>query len=243
MAVLVTRPQPDNESTAAALRARGVEVLLAPALRFEPVPLPLGLKADYGAVIVTSANALRAIAPQLEDHPLSKLRLFAVGEQTAAAARLAGFDDVIAADGDARALRELVAARIPASPPEAAKALLYLAGADISRDLAGELGARGLNVVTLTTYRMVPIPDLPHEACDAFAANQVDAVLHYSIRSAKAFLEAARAAGVEISALAVPQCCISGSVAQILREAGAARVMVAASPNENALLDALTRSI
>ncbi len=217
MAVLVTRPQPDNESTAAALRARGVEVLLAPALRFEPVPLPLGLKADYGAVIVTSANALRAIASQLEDHPLTRLRLFAVGEQTAA--------------------------RIPASPPEAAKALLYLAGADISRDLAGELGARGLNVVTLTTYRMVPIPDLPREACDAFAANQVDAVLHYSIRSAKAFLEAARAAGVEISALAVPQCCISGSVAQILREAGAARVMVAASPNENALLDALTRSI
>jgi uroporphyrinogen-III synthase len=44
MAVLVTRPQPDNETTAAALRARGVEVLLAPALRFEPVPLPEGLR-------------------------------------------------------------------------------------------------------------------------------------------------------------------------------------------------------
>jgi uroporphyrinogen-III synthase len=243
MAVLVTRPQPDNEGTAAALRARGVEVLLAPALRFEPVPLPTGLEADYGAVIVTSANALRAVAPQLKDHPLTKLPLFAVGQQTAAAARLAGFDQVVSADGDGEALRELVAASIPASPPDTAKALLYLAGADISRDLAGELAARGLNVVTLTAYRMVPIADLPRDACHAFAANRVDAVLHYSTRSAKAFLEAARAAGVEISALAVPQCCMSGSVAQILREAGAARVMVAAAPNENALLEALIRSI
>ena len=37
MAVLVTRPHPDDETTAASLRARGFEVLLAPMLRFEPV--------------------------------------------------------------------------------------------------------------------------------------------------------------------------------------------------------------
>ena len=37
MAILVTRPQPDNDSTAAALRARGFEVLPAPMLQFEAV--------------------------------------------------------------------------------------------------------------------------------------------------------------------------------------------------------------
>jgi len=243
MAVLVTRPQPDNETTAAVLRARGVEVLLAPALRFEPLPLPEGLEADHDAVIVTSANALRAIAPLLTDHRLLKLPLFAVGEQTALAARRAGFDEVISADGDASALRELAAASMPASAAGAARTLLYLAGADISRDLAGELGARGIDVVTRITYRMVPVASLPRETCDAFAANRVDAILHYSTRSASAFLKAARAAGVEISALSIPQCCISSSVAQVLREAGAARVTVADSPNENALLQALTRSI
>ena len=36
MAVLVTRPRPDDEATATALRARGFEVLQAPMLRFEP---------------------------------------------------------------------------------------------------------------------------------------------------------------------------------------------------------------
>ena len=74
-----------------------------------------------------------------------------------------------------------------------ASTLLYLAGADLARDLAGELGERGFNVVTHTTYRMIPVSSLPREVCDAFAANRIEAVLHYSRRSARAFLEAARA--------------------------------------------------
>jgi uroporphyrinogen-III synthase len=241
--VLVTRPEPDNMTTAAALRARGHEVLLAPALRFEPLPLAAGNAADYGAVIVTSANALRAVGPQLTDHPLLKLPLFAVGEQTAAAARRLGFDDVISADGDAQTLRRCVLRSVSAAPAQDASPLLYLAGADIARDLAGELGACGIEVVTRTTYRMVPITGLPRDVCDAFTASRIEAVLHYSARSARAFLEAARAAGVEIAALAIPQCCISAAVALVLREAGAARVAVAASPNEEALLGALSQSI
>ena len=95
MAVLVTRPQPDDEATAAGLRARGFEVLLAPMLRFEPVAFRDDGEARYGAVIVTSANALRGIEPHLKDSRLLKLPLFAVGEHTAAAARAAGFDNVI----------------------------------------------------------------------------------------------------------------------------------------------------
>jgi uroporphyrinogen-III synthase len=68
-------------------------------------------------------------------------------------------------------------------------------------------------------------------------------VLHYSRRSARAFLEAARAGGVEISALAIPQCCISPAVASIVRDAGATQVMVAASPDENALFEVLDRAL
>jgi uroporphyrinogen-III synthase len=68
-------------------------------------------------------------------------------------------------------------------------------------------------------------------------------VLHYSRRSARAFLDAARAAGVEISALAVLQGCISDNVASLLREAGAAQLLTARSPDENALLEALERAL
>ena len=90
---------------------------------------------------------------------------------------------------------------------------------------------------------MVPVASLPRDVCDAFAASTIKAVLHYSRRSARAFLDAARAGGVEISALSIPQCCISDSVAAVVREAGATQVMVAATPDENALFEALERAL
>ena len=243
MAVLVTRPHPDDEATASALRAKGFEVMLAPMLRFEPVAFHDDEDARYGAVIVTSANALRGIAPHLQGSRLLKLPLFAVGEHTASAAHRAGFDNVIPASGDAASLRDLVLASVKAKELKKASPLLYLAGADLARDLAGELGERGFTVVTHTTYRMIPVSSLPREACDAFAASGIEAVLHYSRRSARAFLDAARAGGVEISALAIPQCCISAAVASVVRDAGAAQVMAAASSNENALFEVLDRAL
>jgi len=239
MAVLVTRPSPDSETTAAALRAKGHEVVLAPMLRFEPVACS-GLDADYGAVIVTSANALRAVEGQLEG--LLKRPLFAVGETTATAARKIGFAKVTAAKSDAAALRELVLASVKKRQFRKSDALLYLAGADLSHALAAEFGADGLNVTTVTTYRMAALSHLPREVCEAFAANTIQAVLHYSQRSARAFLDASRAEGVEISALAVPHCCLSQNIAAILHEAGA-QVFSAASADEKALFAALERAL
>ena len=243
MAVLVTRPHPDDEATAGALRARGFEVLQAPMLRFEPVPFHDDADERYGAIIVTSANALRAIAPYLAGGRLLKLPLFAVGEHTASAARDAGFGEVMTAKGDAAALRNLVLASVKTKQLKKAATLLYLAGADLARDLAAELGEKGFTVVTHTTYRMIPASSLPREICDAFVANRIEAVLHYSRRSARAFLDAARSGGVEISALALPQCCISSGVASILRDAGATQVTAAAQADENALFEALSRAL
>jgi uroporphyrinogen-III synthase len=243
MAILVTRPQPDNAATVAALRAKGFEVLPAPMLRFEPVAFQDDSDAGYGAVIVTSANALRAVADQPALSRLKELPLFAVGERTAEAARETGFRNVVSADGDGSALRDLMVASVRAKTVKKTTTLLYLAGADLARDLAGELGERGFNVVTQTTYRMAPIVNLPRDVCDAFAENRVEAVLHYSRRSARAFLDAARAGGVEISALAIPQCCLSEAIASIVRDAGATQVMVARRPDEKALFEALDRAL
>ena len=241
MAVLVTRPYPDNEATAHALRARGFEVALAPMLRFEPMALSDDLNADYGAVIVTSANALRAIEAKLAQSALLELPLFAVGDRTASVARSLGFAEVISAEGDASALRDCVLAGAKRLKKE--RPLLHLAGADLSGDLASDFAAHGLDVATIVTYRMTMVSRLPHQALDAFAANQIEAVLHYSQRSAHAFLEAARSDGVEISALSVLQCCLSANVALPLRDAGATQVQVAASPDENALFAALERAL
>jgi uroporphyrinogen-III synthase len=242
MAVLVTRPHPDDEVTAGNLQARGFDVLRAPMLRFESLPFRDDDEAQYDAVIVTSANALRAVESQLRGHRLIKLPLFAVGEHTAAAARNAGFGQVTAATGSAHALLDLVLKSVKAKQIKKSATLLYLAGADLAHDLAGQLGEHGFTVAMHTTYRMLPASSLPPEVCDAFMAGRIEAVLHYSRRSARAFLDAARAAGVEISALALPQCCISPNVAAILHDAGATQVTAAASPDENALFEALARA-
>jgi uroporphyrinogen-III synthase len=240
MAILVTRPFPDGEATAAKLRARGYDVLLAPILKFEPVAFGDDGETDYDAVIVTSANAIRAAAPQLQQRGWLKLPAFAVGEKTASCAHDAGFAKVTVASGDAVSLVDLIR-RSKALRKHAS--LLYLAGTELSVDLAGKLGEHGFNVVTQTTYRMATVLGLPRDVCDAFAADRIEAILHYSRRSARAFLDASRAEGVEISALAILQCCLSESIAAALREAGAAHAAVAASPDEKALFDALERAL
>jgi uroporphyrinogen-III synthase len=244
MAILVTRPVPDNAATLAALKARGYDGLSAPMLRFEAVPLQDDPDASYGAVIVTSANALRAIEGQPATERLLDLPLFAVGDKTAEAARGTGFTKVFSADGDAAALRDLIASKKgTAKRLKAGDPLLYLAGADLARDLAGELGARGFTVITQTTYRMAPIETLASDVAAALSAGEIAAVLHYSRRSARAFIEATRGAGVEITALGLPQCCLSDAVAAIVRDAGASQVLAAPTPDEQALLDLLDRNI
>lgn len=243
MAILVTRPAPDNEKTAEALRSRGHSVLLSPMLRFEPVAFEDDGEIAFDAVILSSANAVRAI----ENHPvrprLILLPVFAVGGHTAQVARDAGFTTITIAEGDAVSLRECIVTSAAAGKLKKKSALCYIAGADLTRDLAGELGARGFMVVTRTAYRMIPVAGFSDTVSGAFRAGGVEAVLHYSRRSARAYVEAARADAVEISALALPQCCISEAVAGVLREAGAMQVAAARTPDEKALLDVADRMV
>lgn len=235
MAILITRPAPDNHATADALRARGFEPRLAPMLVFQPLPFNEPGEAPYSGVILTSANAIRAVAA----HPmLARLRglpAFVVGDRTAQAARDAGFSDVRSAEGDANALRELIVASVK----KKSAPLLYLSAAEVSRDLEDELGERSIKVVSLPVYRMADLIAFDEPVRNAFAQQTIDAVLHYSRRSALGFVEAARRAGFEISALALPQVCLSDPIASALRDAGATRLIVARTPNEPDLLAAL----
>lgn len=248
MAVLITRPAPDHITTASTLRGKGFDVLLAPMLRFEPIAFEPDADTHFDAVLVTSVNALRALAETSARQRWLTTPLYAVGERTAQAARDLGFASVMAANGDGASLRDLVVAQMRAksvkkSALKKSARLLYLAAADRAVNLDDELSPFGFEVVTVTTYRMIATPDLPADVCDAFTAGRIDAVLHYSGRSAHSFVAAARAAGLEIMALAVPHCCISGNVAAVLREAGATQVAVAAAPDEDALFDALDRAL
>src|SRR5262249_40353142 len=98
--VAITRALPDAERTAERLRQRGAEPIIAPLLEVAPRTFDTNLS-GVQALLVTSANGVRAAANALQERTLP---LLTVGDATARAAREAGFTDVRSASGDARAL-------------------------------------------------------------------------------------------------------------------------------------------
>ena len=239
MRLLVTRPEPDGARTAAALRAQGHDVMLAPVLRVEPDPAADLGPGPWGAVLITSANAVRAVTAHPRKAELLALPVFAVGRRSAEAARAAGLADVVSADGNADDLARLILARLilvraPAAPPN--HPLLYLAGEDRAADLAGALATHGIVVHTVVVYRAVAETALPAAVRDALAAGTVDGVLHYSRRSANALAALAMDADIGLKSLATRHYCLSAQVAEPLRQGGVATVAVARRPDEAALL-------
>jgi uroporphyrinogen-III synthase len=228
--ILLTRPEPDAQRTAAALRAQGHDVITAPLLRIEPIADAQIGAGPWAAVLITSANAAHAVTTHARVAPLRALPVFAVGRRSAEAMAAAGFADVTSADGNVSDLAQLVAARL-----QPVARLLYLAGEDRSGDLAGDLRARGFAVETAVIYRAVAATSLPTAAAQALTGG-IDGVLHFSRRSAEVFIDAARAAGVLESALQAAHFCLSAPIAEPLAQAGAADIRVAERPNEALLL-------
>ena len=76
---------------------------------------------------------------------------------------------------------------------------------------------------------------LAADAGEALRMGRIDAILHYSRRSAAIFRDLAEAAGFAEPARLVPQFCISADAAAPLR-GWASRVAVALEPNEAAML-------
>src|SRR5258708_16972302 len=153
MKAIVTRPRDDAAALVGALADRGVAALLAPMLTILRVPQatrPLAERlAGAQAVLFTSANGVRAFATA---SPRRELPVLAVGDASAAAARIAGFRSVASAGGDIEDLVELVAAHLS---PQGGTAL-HAAGTTIARDLPGGLRAPGLTVHPPTLLRALP---------------------------------------------------------------------------------------
>jgi uroporphyrinogen-III synthase len=225
--LLVTRPPPDGEHTANALRTGGHDVLAAPMLRVQTLPFEVPER-PYAGVVMTSANAARAIAGDPKCAGLARLPAFAVGAHTAEAARVAGFAHVHCAQGDRMALAALLHERLGAT----AQPLLYLA----AEERAGELAPPGVALVTAVVYRMVKAARFSEAATSALRERQVDGVLHFSRRSAHAYVDCAGHAGLLDRALAPVQFCLSRQVAEPLAAAGAGGIRIASHPNEAAML-------
>jgi uroporphyrinogen-III synthase len=224
--VWITRAQPGADATAARVRDLGLEPLVEPLLEVRTLPAePVDLD-GVGAIAFTSANAVRAFVPR---SAACATPVFVVGAATAAAARAAGFEDVRSADGDVRALGELIASRWSASDGE----ILHPSAAEPAGDLVGALMAAGLSARRLTMYETVersPSPSL----FDVLPG--IRFVLAHSPRGARALAEVLeRSPAPQLTAL-----CLSPAVAAPLAAVGLALVESAQAPQEEALLELLS---
>lgn len=231
MRLIVTRPEADAWRTARALIRLGHEAILSPMLDIVNDAKAVIPERDYQAILLTSSNAVRALAGRTARPFAAETPLLAVGDQTALEAKRAGFSGARSAGG---ALDDLVAlAERDLSPADGA--LLYATGKDRSGDLAARLETLGFEVESVTFYRAEAREELAGVAKDALTTDAVDGVLFYSRRSAAAFAAALKVAGLAPLAERIACFCLSAAVAEALSGVAAGKVLVAERADQLAL--------
>lgn len=228
--LLVTRPRPDAERTAAHLTALGIEPIIAPMLHAIAQDGDLPAPDAYGAVALTSANAVRFLLTRASDEALLGKQVFAVGNTTAETAREAGFRDVVAAGGTLLDLAGLIAAR------HSGGAVFHPAARDLSGDLEGLLRPKGIPVLTATIYAMEQARTFPDGVRAALIAGGIAGALFFSRRTAEAFANLAD--GPDFAGIK-PQLhclCLSENCAQPLIQSRFLRVALADHPSHEAMM-------
>jgi uroporphyrinogen-III synthase len=232
MRVLVTRADDRAEATAGRLRTRGHSVLTIPMTRIVATgaPLPPG---RFAGIIATSPRAI-SLANSAIARGLKEMTLYAVGQGTAKEAQRQGFADVVIANGTAMSLAALIAGRHHGDMP-----FLYLAGYDRKPQLQARLAESGLAVRVVVIYRAEEVAALTQEQIRSLSEPPIEAVLHYSRRSAEIFCRLTRVFRLETLVRSVRHCCISADTAIPLQAIGGLDIRIAAVPEEAFLLEQL----
>jgi uroporphyrinogen-III synthase len=213
--LLVLRPQPGNDETAARAWARGLAVVRAPLFAIvaaDRAPFPDG---RFDALLVTSANGARFGADILAR--FTDLPLYAVGAATAAAARAAGHGTVVVGAGEAAGTASVMAAA-------GHRDVLHICGGDVRR-----FDPYDMRIVRYIVYRAV-------ETDAAAVSGALD-----SLGEAVALVHSPRA-GARLAALVplpdrarIAIAAISPAAAQACG-AGWSALMVSPRPDDTALL-------
>lgn len=153
--IVVTRPRDTAGSLADGIRARGGVPILCPAIRVELVDAgavrrAIGRLSGYRWLVVTSANAVRSIAPILEGETVS-CRIAAVGRATVAALTACGCTAEVVPD------RSTGAALLAALEPRvnAGERVLVPQSDLADTAVADGLARAGCEVVRVVSYRTV----------------------------------------------------------------------------------------
>ena len=244
--VLVTRAAHQASKLSDGLRALGAEpvevpiIELRPPASFDPLDHALRQLERYDWLILTSANTVRAIADRAADlklrlEPPASLKIAAIGDATAAAARKAGLavtlvPESYVAESLSNGLTSLVSGR-----------RLLLARAAIARDvIPAVLRQVGAEVDVADAYRNVMPEGAPEQLRRALAAG-INAVTFTSSSSATHLADAARAAGIKFPFAGASAVSIGPITSQTLRELGWEPAAEASVSDIPGLIDALVQ--
>lgn len=227
MHVIITRPSEDAETFAREVARLGATPVLSPVMAIRPRKIAIDL-GGVSALAFTSANGVRAFSALSAERDV---KVFAVGTATAEAARLAGFQDIEAAQGDVESLAALISASKPT--PSA----LHLAGSERAGDLLGLLSASGVAARREVIYDADEIATLSPEAAAILAdREQKSLVVFFSPRSARLFLAQAARAAPALRLDAAEALCLSGAIAAAAEGGGWSAVRIARELTAAAML-------
>lgn len=231
MRILVTRPIDDAQHLAEQLHRMGHQAMIAPLMtvRYRPIPDLERVLDRAQRVLLTSANGARSLARATDRRDL---KLATVGRATAEAARRAGFTRIDVAGGDADRLTELCAQRYnPAEGP-----LAHIAGSVVTGRLGERLAALGFLVERRVGYDAAAIGELPPPVADGLAQGQIPAVMLFSPRTARLFLDEIERIGIASRFTRIDALCLSPAVAEMARGLPWRRLLIAAEPAGEAML-------
>jgi len=230
MRLAVTRPSEDAQKLTQGLVAQGHEVIAAPLMTIQFLNPPELPQRKWQALLITSANALKALENHSGLGALKSITCCCVGPASARLADEMGFSDIRVAGGGLLELEALVKRELrPESGP-----LLYLSGEQISGDLAVELAASGFETVRAVLYRAAPQTQLPPVLVQEMGQGRLDGVLLYSPRTARIWQALVERHGLSSKASSVLHYCLSANVAAALPEG--VLVKIAEYPDDDAML-------
>ncbi len=228
MRALITRPREVMEPLASALIARGIEVIADPLLSIRFLPGPEIDFSAIQAILVTSANGAIALAQRTKRRDI---RLLAVGEGSAAAARKEGFLHVESAAGDVESLCNLVKRRL--RPEEGG--LFHAAGSILAGDLKGLLEQAGFSVTRLPLYEALEKKHFEPETSALLKNNGLDCVLFFSPRTALIFRRLWIAEG-KPNLRTTAALCLSRAIANKFSDLEWKKIAIAAKPDLPSML-------
>lgn len=226
----VTRSAPFAHLTAQHLRAIGHSPLVAPVLRILPIQASPPAEAP-DMLVFTSRHGVR-------HHPfdphLAHVPVLTVGDRTAKAAENAGYGKVLSADGNVTDLRDLILSRTSGSAR-----IVHYGAREPAGDLIGELRAAGHAAERICVYasRETEAGEL---GAVAAALPWLDGILVHSPRAARCVAGFLGAPGRTWSGTIY---CISEAAALPFASHPGIVTVVAAKPNEQALLERLGERI